>query len=846
MKTEVLPFMFGRMGGAPFDLLLPLEDIDLNNCLAELDVQLLRVTEVKAELNNTLYSEIRNASGSERRNILLALKRDIYNDRKVDFQYYDASIKNSEKLTTDLCLHFLIQQRTSRLRECIESRYNHVIHQSITYIKEISDSYFLKNGLLFSSRDMLDTLENLRNGNLPTIKKQLTGTLSLLKYMTRSAAKTSPFSSFNGVFLLQQDDKFYRAERVVNLGSHVSINNIIFELCKNMLLFDAPVRRHLQVLPNTTLNAQRDQLTFFRNDNNKEFFCNVNSVQLVDFIIEYLKLERLTTYADLCERIKDETGEASHRIADYVDQLIDAGIIKLHLPASIKDKNWAGKLVSFLDSLISKNYKSKVISCVSVALRTLLKSIDVLKNTSDVNVRKSTIDGAFNVVKECMGWEQHRNAKNKTFLEKLSAENIFYEDLTTDNVQPVDVSNLGQALSSVSELLGHLQCATRKASLRKQIALKLERTYYGKAIPLLSYYREQVSAITSDDEAHDDHLHTLGVIWNPFFKELPKVVHNVEVDISAFVSKRLLHPEFNCDLFAQIANIDGQGTLIINNLLTGVATNISRFINLYPSDHIVNRIKQALNSTYKTSMLADLTDASLHNTNTFPAITDHIIDASGGVTKCKCNIPLTDLWITSDKDQHAILINAAGKRVVPIDFSMESIERKSGLMKFIDIFGPGNSESTFSFLDTYENLVLEHLNFESKQIAVVPRLKYTDNVIVSRRKWFIKADFLDRLLNQSALSSESFVGFHLWRKKNGVPVHIFVRTNVKTHKRSKPQYINLTAPLMFMLFRNMVAKCNAAAIIELSEMLPTPDQLTQDKNGKHHVMEYIIGMYNLN
>jgi hypothetical protein len=835
------------MGGAPFDQLSSLGDLELNKLLQELDTQLCCLTEVKTELNNTLYVTIKNSPHSKEQNILLALKRDIYNDRRIDFSRYYYCIRDCDKLTTDLCRHFLLQQRISRLRERIEEQYNSVIHRSFECIKEISSQYFLKNGLIFSSTAMFDMLDILSMQSTSAIKRQVTMTLSLLKYITRSVTKTSPFSSFNSIFLIKPVNQSYQPERGANTGSTLSINNLIFLLCKRMFLSDLSIKKHLSLFLNSTLDFQQSELTFFRNDDNKEFFCKAQNSNLISFVVEYLQSKHHTTYADLCDRIKSETGETACRVINSMDQLIHAGIISLHLPISIKEKTWPAELLCFLKPLTKENNKNETIACAYTVLHTLLEAVDAFRNTSNTNVRKSIIGAAYKTVmgSVCIAANQINLTTSNCGLAKLQPENIFYEDLTTDNHSGLNVDNLKVPLSDACELFAQLQRATLKKELRKQIALKIERAYNGKAVPLLSYYQEQISPLNSYDNVHEDYQRELAIVWNAFFQAIPKLVQNEEIDLRNYVPSCAFDSGLSFDLFTQIATIKGQDTLIVNNLLSGVATNISRFINLYSPDSIVGDIRCALKSIYKTAIVAELIDAAVHNTNTFPCITDHIIDVSGRESNRQRNINLGELWICPNQEQHAILINAARKQVIPIDFSMESIERKSGLMKFCDIFGPSNSESALSFLDTYENLVLQISGFDSKQIAIVPRLQFTDRIVFSRKKWFIKAALINHVLNQNTLTSESFVFFDSWRRREKIPVHVFVRTSVKKSNRSKPQYIDLSAPVMFMLFKNLMAKCKTTDIIEISEMLPAPEHLVQDKDGKPHVMEYIFSIYDL-
>ena len=84
--------------------------------------------------------------------------------------------------------------------------FNQELISSIEQLKKITNTYFFKNGMLFSSHILsreiskTDFKFNILN------KKNKRLLISVLKYLSRSLTKTTPFSSFNSVFLFRRQE----------------------------------------------------------------------------------------------------------------------------------------------------------------------------------------------------------------------------------------------------------------------------------------------------------------------------------------------------------------------------------------------------------------------------------------------------------------------------------------------------------------------------------------------------------------------------------------------------------------------------------------------------------------
>jgi hypothetical protein len=236
-------------------------------------------------------------------------------------------------------------------------------------------------------------------------------------------------------------------------------------------------------------------------------------------------------------------------------------------------------------------------------------------------------------------------------------------------------------------------------------------------------------------------------------------------------------------------------------------------------------------------------DASIHNTNRYPAFTDHQIEIPGNEPDPRSNkkIPLTDLFLKIDYDD-VILTLENGQQVIPFNFSMESITRKSALIKFFDLFGVSSPQSLL-VIEIAKNYFVMQLKKSEKMLMVIPRILFGGNIVLERRKWLVKkamfSDVLDSSFDKFSLSK--YLRIEKWRSAHYIPAEVFVKTRSRDSDSTsayKPQYINFEVPLLVACFISLVQ--DADEVIEITEMLPDTHQIKGNTTGNKHVQEFVL------
>jgi hypothetical protein len=117
----------------------------------------------------------------------------------------------------------------------------------------------------------------------------------------------------------------------------------------------------------------------------------------------------------------------------------------------------------------------------------------------------------------------------------------------------------------------------------------------------------------------------------------------------------------------------------------------------------------------------------------------------------------------------------------------------------------------------------------------LPRIR-VGRVVLARRRWRLPSAELGelRLARRWASSdARNFTAAVALRRRHGMPRHVFV----KFPGEPKPLYVDWTAPLLVRQFFRMARRAGASGTVEISEMLPNPEQLWLTLDGGHHTAE---------
>jgi hypothetical protein len=201
---------------------------------------------------------------------------------------------------------------------------------------------------------------------------------------------------------------------------------------------------------------------------------------------------------------------------------------------------------------------------------------------------------------------------------------------------------------------------------------------------------------------------------------------------------------------------------------------------------------------------------------------------------------LSDVYIKLDKSGDIFLTYQDAVKLKVVNFSLEGINRRSKFFQFIDLFNDVDNYAYIYLLDKINNYFKDKLLLNIN-IVSIPRLKFGEKLIIQRKKWFVKKDFLTNLLDEKNKSlDEMFILINILVKDNFIPDEVFFKiakrnVNYPQDDNYKPQYINFKSPIFMLLLLNLINK--ADDIIEITEMFPSSLDVIQNGGA---VKEYIL------
>lgn len=445
---DIFPYILFRVGGITFEYLETL-NISKDNTYKECYE---RKQNLKNEISGLLYDAISKIKDSEKQNTLLKLKRDLFNERNLNNLDLSGLTKDIEEIVIekireylnlvkefDMCSNELIRKYESELPILREK------------LKILSQEKCIQNGLVFSSQSLYKNIGEYKNHNSDYTKNVKKTEVSIIKYLTRIAAKTSPFSSFNNLALgkivdNESDDKFITNEsNEKKIKSYIRLNNSIFAYIRNCLFKLNELYSHFYIIANPTITIQGNQFNYLINFNNVESFQKIEINPIIEYFLSLINENERLVYRDFLDKIvKDEILDATkEEVDEYVYKLIELGFFEFDINISGLDTGWVNKLIKYLNNLPCESESKNIIVDTLKYLDDMILDFE----RADVVERLELSGKAY---KKFLEMKEHLddllkppNVENKNEKEAIveSEKKIKTEKRNEDNEQKINIEN---------------------------------------------------------------------------------------------------------------------------------------------------------------------------------------------------------------------------------------------------------------------------------------------------------------------------------------------------------------------------------------------------------------------
>lgn len=709
-----------------------------------------------------------------------------------------------------------------------QRQYDGLLQQHREQLQELAKHPALLNGLCFSSHSFTDRLRSyLQKEVLDFRKKEFQTERTLLQYLCRTFAKTSPFSSFTTLAIESLAD--FPAPEVVE-GGQYRFNQYLLLLFQERLLDIPGFYRQLLLRANPSIRQTDQSYHFLMNSRNLESLQSIEQNDFVDLVLDLLtKDSRGVQLRLLILQLMELVEADAETLEQYVLQLQDAGMLEWNWELSGTDIDWPVRLQSFLSRLEDFEGREEIRG----DLRFLIEAKEAIANgaVADKQEWQAAIhrrfEGRLQVAQRTVEEEENfRHLKGIPF--RIRKEQWIYEDCVRNIPALVSAASLQSLLGSLEALASGL--LGQPPTQMQRALLQLFQTYYptGATVDFLQLYEDYFKIAENFSL-----LDLEPVDWIERCCKRVKLSGDGQLFISLHAAGHNEQKHAGAiGALLQYAESDGRPMAYLDSLLEGHGKMLGRFLHLFPkqvTDALVEWNRQKTDRLLVTNR-----DASLFNANLHPPLLDYEIWTAGSHNQLASaqQISMLDLEVQLDasSDQLRLYAKSLKKEVQIVDLGLEALDSRSPMYRLLMAFAAPRLSK--DFLTAALNTRYEQVGLEG--IIYLPAIWANDHLLLQRRQWFFPKECLP-FRAAAEKDSDYFLRINRWRKLHQLPRRLFITVHAQNVRDPsadlrqlkpddyKPQYFDFESPLLVLLLERLMKR--VPAFLKLEEMWPMPQQL---------------------
>lgn len=794
---KIFPLMLIRTGGLPLQWL---EDL-----ACEWPEESASDAELAAKVQKAFDKAFSALGDSPLRTAVYNARRDFFQKRKMPNEVFERLLNENqeEPNVAQLLENLNFWKKNQASEKDFYQLYEAALQSNYCLLQEAAKDETLRRAMLFASHDLLDRLPDFSQKTPENFnKKDRQTALSLLQYLTRAAAKTSPLSKFTTLSLWQPDRQrdadFFISKSVVT--PNVALLPALYQI----LLREPAFYRSLSVSLNPCIThlsesfqlSERLPRSWLYFDGENESFQEMAANPVADLAVKIL-LEngRKIPYPALLALLEKEVDASQEQLQRLVFELIDYGLLEWDLPEKGLSPGWCGALYNFLGFLPEQ---PPLVVEAAALLQWLRATARVLP---------------FQSWEEAQASQREAIRQVKDFFEKYGAapppippERIFFED--AEETVEADVPQ--QAIQSLSN--------------------DLADCWKKRGVQALLPFRARLFSFAEKMLSEGQVVDFLG-FCKKYLADLQRISKSVEVyDASAGFG----NPAYRIGALLQIfKDENGEFRAVVNGLFPGGGKLFARWLHLFPPE-ATDKLKVWYNSP-PYAPLEGGQERSLSlgrlqfpwqgwsNANFQPIFSEKTLVVPGGRTRGNSEILLGNLAVKHSESDLQLIDKESGEPIFLTDLGLESPESRPPAMQVLWHLGvPWVSLECLLPERRWERVGEGWFFRERAEFG---------SLVLARKAWQASGEQVEKWLGVK--SDADF--FRLVRQEMagaGVPRRFFAK-----FFQEKPQYFDRDSPISMMLFSKMLRKRKSPLV--LSEMLPLPEQSVVSKNGSRSA-EFVL------
>jgi hypothetical protein len=676
----------------------------------------------------------------------------------------------------------------------------------------------IQQALPYSSIDFLQYLHCFIDKDPNSFrKKEFQKARTALKYITRTAAKCSPFADFTTLGLIHWNYD----EPTPNVTKHLINIDLLAFFCKQ-IIENQLLKEKLAIRKNPTLHYNGEEWAWILNIENQEHLQCAEDDGLLSFLLEFIENQRVVRYSEVKKFLIKNTSKAK-KWQHYFDQLFEVGILEFDFPFG---KNQQG-----------------------------FEQLQLWLQTNEPQGSSNLLD--------ILNWLLSIKANNQLNINTLVSKNELLNqlgyDARSESLLFKDIAQIPPDADAKIKANEHLY--TQSAHLYTQLAQALLPLTYDK---LKNMVFECLTKVETQQQVpffelykdifHHEHLFSkkqaeliqqnrqnaeLWLAQNIDFQE-DKInissndLMNFWAHTSSMTSQAMMQLPPSANLVLQPL---ADGKLVLNGASIGYGKQFLRFLHLFDNQKLIDifQLKNISNKQY-----LELNDSSFISANEHIPLADFALDAPNTLHQHE-RFSILNIEIEKNEEGKFLLRNKENQQVIiPLDLGLEHPNRRSPLYQLLMSFG----ESLPNFR-IFNDLLNNCFEKSYPNVSYYPEIVIDNQLIIQRKHWFFDVSNLPiQQNNEPKVAYAERV--KKWAKSKQLPQHIFVSVPFEMNTDDiekllpddyKPQYIDLNNILLIDLFGKIIKR--ASEVIKVEVMQPEPSELMIFE-GQKRVFEIVI------
>lgn len=887
MSLTIFPYSLVRYAGLDYQLLNEWNFINYHEALASYASLKINIAQTRETICDQLFQLINAQTDDHERQQLINLKRLVYNNKNISPQASEhLKLIQAGEVLTMLSKYVQWNVELSEFIKAGSTEFNQQLIDYRKYLQELAVHPTLQNGLLQSSAVLYQQLDDFIKAEPAFFKqKEYRMEFSLLRYLTRTSFKTSPFSTFTYTGLMELGQEMVANSDGHNVKSSLKLNNTLFNYLISICCHHPVINECLIIKLNKTVGVEDGKIRFLVNYNNIESFQTLQATGLQLLIIQLFDdREKQITLKELITELTVHINESSHEaIKSYLLKLVSAGLLELGINITGIDPEWDSKLVAYLQKVAISHPSITLV----IDLFTALNKYKQDYPSADTRQKHALLSQAENKVSITFHQLQYEAGLplmsadaveppkpitesgfqvNQFVPYKFQAKHIFFEDCSADYTEILSAGDVQGFTTKVDTLLNALRPFDLMDKERQKMRDFFVKYYNDQdRVPLINFYREYYFHVKKPEKEQQEKDENNGGplptdAWTTALEQkLSGLIKNGNDEI--IIPKNFFESlntakapqQYARGMFVQLFKQQVSGAEkvcgVINTVLPGMGKVSGRFLSLF-GRYVTQQQVTFNNQLHQRHLKVELNDASSFNANIHPPLLSRELALPGGNNIYQDNqqIPINEVSVLYNTTADSLELYYSGQPVFAFDLCLESFYYRSNLYQMLSHFNTEIRPNLRQLINKIDNCFTEQT--PDADMFCQPRIVYDETVIIRRKSWKLKTSAIP-VQGATETSFEFYLRINEWRISSGLPERSFVFLRkkailLKTDDKAgladdyKPQYISFGQPLLVEMFKKLLQR--AGNHIYFEEMLPDPF-INKDMTDGHQVKEYLIQWY---